>query len=203
MSLICLEGADASGKSTLINQLKEKYGFSSFAFPTPKYQDKLKSLSTQHLNSEGTLIYYHTIFEMDFLEHYETLRSLMKKGKHVLLDRYFISNLAYASINFHNKYHLSTSNFLSILDSINHRHITPDLVLFLRLRDPQHFKPKHDSLLSQKELSKLQERYSDILMILEEQKKIKDYETIYVESEEDRVNTMEKVETVLVDRGFL
>lgn len=200
MSLIVLEGCDGSQKSSCIQELKDKYGFNSFAFPTPTTIDKLKSITA--LNSESTLAYYHLIFEMDFAANIDTLSSLLKKGKHVLLDRYFISNLAYASINFHNKYHLSSSKFLQVLHSIE-RPITPDLVIFLRLADPHHFKSKPDSLFTQTELQKLQSRYSDILSLLQEQGKVKDYETILIKSEEDRPNVLERVENVLKDKGFL
>jgi thymidylate kinase len=200
MSLLVLEGPDSAGKSTLIKQLKEKHDFASFAFPTPHCTDKLKSFKV--FNSESTLAYYHLIFEMDFAEHIDTLTSLIKKGKHVLLDRYFISNLAYASINFHNKYHLSSSKFLQVLHNIEHQPI-PDLVIFLRLSDPHLFRPKTDSLFTQSELQKLQERYQDILTILQEQGKIKDYDTVIIESEKDRVNVLKRVESVLKTKGFL
>ena len=142
------------------------------------------------------------IFEMDFAAHLETLDSLIKKGKHVLLDRYFISNLAYASINFHNKYHLSSSKFLSVLHNIDHG-IVPDLVIFLRLSDPHLFKPKQDSLFTQSELQKLQERYRDILDYLEHEKKIKDYVTVTIKNEEYRPNVLSVVESILKERGFL
>ena len=200
MSLILFESCDGAGKTTLINQLKEKHGFSSFAFPTPHCIDKLKSFKV--LNTESTLTYYHMIFEMDFATNLEHLESLIKKGKHVLLDRYFISNLAYASINFQYKYHLSASKFLSVLHSIDHQ-IIPDLVIFLRLRDPHHFKPKPDSLFTQKELQILQSRYSDILTMLQEQGKIKDYAEIPILSETDRPTVLGRVEYMLESRGFL
>ena len=200
MSLILFEGADNSQKSSTIKQLQEKHGFSSFAFPTPHTIDKLKSFKT--LNTESTLTYYHMIFEMDFAAHLETLESLIKKGKHVLLDRYFISNLAYASINFHNKYHLSSSKFLSVLHNIDHG-IVPDLVIFLRLSDPHLFKPKQDSLFTQSELQKLQERYRDILDYLEHEKKIKDYVTVTIKNEEYRPNVLSVVESILKERGFI
>lgn len=200
MSLILFEGVDGSGKSYMINELKQKYGFSSFAFPTPNTIDKLRSFKT--LNSESTLVYYHLIFEMDFASNIDRLQSLIKKGKHVLLDRYFISNLAYASINFHNKYHLSSSKFLQVLHNIDHS-IIPDLVIFLRLSDPHLFRPKPDSLFTQKELQKLQQRYKDILDYLREEKKIQDYTEITIKDEDDRVNVLSRVEDVLKIKGFL
>lgn len=201
MSLILFEGADNSQKSSTIKALKEKHGFSSFAFPTPHTIDKLQSFKPV-LNTESTLAYYHLIFEMDFASNLETLQTMLKKGKHVLLDRYFISNLAYASINFHNKYHLSSSKFLQVLHNIDHG-IVPDLVIFLRLSDPHLFKPKTDSLFTQAELQKLQERYSDILTILQEHGKIKDYITVTIKSEEDRPTILNRVETILNLKGFI
>jgi thymidylate kinase len=200
LSLILLEGCDGTQKSSTIRALKEKHGFSSFAFPTPNTIDKLRSFKT--CNTESTLTYYHMIFEMDFAANLSTLDSLLKKGKHVLLDRYFISNLAYASINFHNKYHLSSSKFLQVLHNIDHQ-IVPDLVIFLRLSDPHLFKPKQDSLFTQSELQKLQERYADILTMLQEQGKIKDYDTVTIESEKDRPKVLSVVESILKERGFI
>lgn len=200
MSLIVFEGGDGGQKSSTIKALKEKHGFASFAFPTPTCIDKLQSFKT--LNSESTLAYYHMIFEMDFAANVDTLESMLKKGHHVLLDRYFISNLAYASINFHNKYHLSSSKFLHVLYNIDHQ-IVPDLVIFLRLSDPHLFKPKVDSLFTQSELQKLQQRYSDILTLLQEQGKVKDYDTVTIKSEDDRPQVLKRVEKVLKERGFI
>lgn len=200
MSLILFEGIDGSQKSSTIRELVEKYGFSSFAFPTPTTIDKLKSFKT--LNTESTLAYYHLIFEMDFAANVEHLQNLLKKGKHVLLDRYFISNLAYASINFQHKYHLSTSNFLSVLNSID-RPIIPDLVIFLRLKDPNQFKPKPDSIFTQAELEKLQSRYSDILEMLQDKGKIKDYWEITINNENHRDYVLGAVETLLKHKGYV
>jgi len=137
MSIIVFEGIDGMGKTAVIKQLIKKYPdkFDSLAFPTAVFKHEIidEEVTPVSPNTISTLIHYHTAFEIDFMVHTNELKRRSKKGP-LLVYRYFMSNMAYAEINFI-KHGYQSHGFLQLLEKIDHG-IIPDLVIYLR---PGHY----------------------------------------------------------------
>jgi len=85
---ITIEGIDGSGKTTLVNSLKEKFQNIHFTRePTDKFQ--LANLKT--LSSPYNSFYNFFLFTYDRLEHQDEIN----KYKNVISDRYLASSIAY------------------------------------------------------------------------------------------------------------
>lgn len=209
MSIIVFEGIDGIGKTAVIEQLIKKYPdkFDSLAFPTDVFKNEINDevvitpvVSTS--NTISTLIHYHTAFEIDFMVNTLELKNRSKKARHLLVDRYFMSNRVYAEINFI-KHGYPSHPFLYLLSRIDHK-IIPDLVIYLRAYNVSDFPEKEDSHFTQEELSHVQYCYANLLPKLKDDGKIKDYDTIVLLSEETRNNKLlEYVEDSLKEKGFL
>lgn len=205
MSIIVFEGVDGMGKTAVIQQLMKKYPnkFDSLAFPTAVFKHEINDevITPISPNTISTIIHYHTAFEIDFMVHIRELERRSKKGP-LLLDRYFISNMAYAEINFI-KHGYQNHPFLDLLQKIDHG-VIPDLVIYLRAYDMNEFTVKDDSHFTPEELSHIQYSYTNLIPRLNEQDKIKDYATVTLLSEEFRNNKLlEYVEDILKEKGFL
>lgn len=208
MSIIVVESVDGIGKTTIINQLVEKYPerFSKYSFPTSIFKSIVDEELDLDLNIQtntiSRLIHYHTAFEIDFMEHIEHLDKLSRKGV-LLLDRYYMSNIVYAAANF-KKHGYPDHPFLKLLENID-RGITPDCVLFIRAYDAKDFPQKDDSHFTPEEFNLMQYDYSMVLHKLRDKGKIKCFETILTLSNESRNKgeLFKTVEEVLTNRGFL
>jgi len=90
---IVFEGLDGSGKSTCAKALTEKIGAEFLTTPSPdirKYRDEIvKGFGTSQ--EAAQLFYLSTVFAAS-----EQVRSLLAKGKSVVMDRYFLSTQIYA-----------------------------------------------------------------------------------------------------------
>jgi thymidylate kinase len=200
MAIVVFEGPDGAGKSTIIKRLKEKYPhFNSFAFPTDYFRELLPKLD---YNNPQTIYDHHLKFEMDFAEHVGKLIKLQRRGP-LLLDRYFISNLAYAKLNI-DKCEQGEMSLLKVLKFIDHYHI-PDLVIYMMQYDISEFPRKQDTIFDDYEVSRLQTAYSELLEILKGGNKILDYETIplFNNTPKGWDSTFERVEDVLKKKGFI
>lgn len=172
MSIIVFEGIDGIGKTTIIEKLVKKYPqrFSMFAFPTEGFKEMVGEELNPNLQSNplSQLIHYHTAFEMDFIRLREDIEFKSRKGV-LLLDRYYMSNLVYATANF-KKHGYENHPFLQLLENID-RGITPDCVIFLRGFDMDDFPHKDDSHFTADEFNQMQYDYSMTLHRLRDQKK--------------------------------
>lgn len=97
MPLVVLEGDDGTGKTTVIQRLKEKYPhIESLAFPTQELKEKIPTPDvTRVWDTLDQVFRYHIAFMYDFNRNQERIYNLLKEKKVVLLDRYYISNLVY------------------------------------------------------------------------------------------------------------
>jgi len=97
--LICLEGIDGSGKTTVIKKLQEKLkaeGFDSFCFKFPSETTEGKKLKAMLLKGGCYNPYYiHLLFETDKLSCQDNLTLLLKQNDFLFLDRYRLSNIVY------------------------------------------------------------------------------------------------------------
>ncbi|MDN5845327.1 MAG: hypothetical protein L0H53_03535 [Candidatus Nitrosocosmicus sp.] len=209
MSIIVFESVDGMGKSAVIEQLIKKYPdkFDSMAFPSEIFKQEINDEGVItpvdfNNNTLSTLIHYHTAFEIDFMVHIDEIQKKSKKAGHLLLDRYFISNIAYAEINFI-KHGYQGHPFLQLLERIDHG-IIPDLVICLKAYTLDNFPEKEDSHFTKQELSHVQYCYTNLLPQLRVQDKIKDYANVVLLSESYRnENLFEMVEAVVKEKGFL
>jgi dTMP kinase len=125
--LFVLEGIDGVGKSTIFQMLKEDLSFSDLIFSfeptTGPYGQKLRRLLSEKKADPRELL---NLFISDRKEHVEKLiLPALKKGKPILLDRYYLSTVAYQGVEF--------SNLLELLRTNETFAPLPDLVIYLDL----------------------------------------------------------------------
>lgn len=205
MTLICLEGIDGIGKTTLINQLVKKHPhLNSMAFPTTVFKQEIDDevlVTPVSPNIISTLIHYHTAFELDFMQNDYVIAKAME-NRPLLLDRYFLSNWAYAEMNF-KKHGYENHPFISLLHKIEHSHV-PSLVIFLKALDVNEFPPKEDSHFTIEELSEIQKNYEKYLYGLRINSYIKEFQIITLPDIETRdVLLFNQVEQLLLRWGLL
>lgn len=99
-SLICVAGADGSGKSTLIEKFVNKYNSPDFKIAVYKYPNRNtvvgkkidKILKGEMIVSKDLEI---KLFADNRAENKEEIIKLLNSGVHVILDRYVYCSLAY------------------------------------------------------------------------------------------------------------
>lgn len=93
-TFVVFEGLDGSGKSTCAAQLAEHLGAELMTTPSPRvrrYRDDLvESLGSSQ--EARQLFYLSTVFAAS-----KEVSALLKQGRSVVLDRYFLSTQAYAA----------------------------------------------------------------------------------------------------------
>ncbi len=191
MPLVVFEGINTALKTTIIDQLLQKYPekIKTFTFPTAKYGELL-SLSLE--NNPEKLIFNHSLIENDFiknkLEIYKETRKYL-----VILNQYYLSNIVYFE-------YLSKGlderikQYANVLRNI--KHLTPDLFILLwsvEINERQH------NLFDNDELPQIHNLYFKEVKELREIGKIKLFE--YVETL--RSDTYHKVEKILKEKGLL
>ncbi len=134
--LIVFEGIDGVGKSTLFQLLQREREFSSFLFsyePTLGiYGQKIRELLKTKKADPYELLEF---FLKDRREHVEKLiLPALKKGKVLLLDRYYLSTLAYQG---------EEETFLELLKQNETFAPLPDLVIYLELEPEEALKRIH------------------------------------------------------------
>ncbi|MER5175249.1 MAG: hypothetical protein ABJB76_03140 [Candidatus Nitrosocosmicus sp.] len=191
MPLVVFEGINTALKTTIIDQLLQKYPekIKTFTFPTAKYQDLLSSLSE---NNPEKLIFKHSIIENDFIENKLEIYKESRKYL-VILDQYYLSNIVYFE-------YLSKGmddrikQYTNVLRNI--KHLTPDLFILLwsvEINERQH------NIFDNDELPQIHNLYFNEVKELREIGKIKLFE--YIETL--RSDTYHKVEKILKEKGLL
>ena len=193
MPLVVFEGINTVLKTTVIDQLLQKYPekIKTFTFPTVKYGDILSSSSYLENNPEK-LIFKHSLIENDFIENkleiYKDTRKYL-----VILNQYYLSNIVYFE-------YLSKGlderikQYSNVLRNI--KHLTPDLFILLwsvEINERQH------NLFDNDELPEIHNIYFKEVKELREMGKIKLFE--YIETL--RSDTYHKVEKTLKEKGLL
>jgi dTMP kinase len=161
--LIVIEGIDGAGKSTLFEILKKKFSHKNVVFsfePTQGQHGKiLRNLLREAKVDQETLL---ELFVKDRTEHVEKLiLPSLKEGKTILLDRYYLSTIAYQGVHFRElSYLLLKNETIAPL---------PDLVIYLdipvKLALERIQKRNKDISLFEREdhLKKISENYAKIL----------------------------------------
>jgi len=191
MPLVVFEGFNDTLKTTIIDQLLQKYPdkIKTFTFPTPKYKE---ILSANFDNNPEKLIYKHPMIENDFIENKLKIHNEARKNL-VILNQYYLSNTVY--FEYQSKaLDERIRQFTNVLRNI--KHLTPDLTILLwsvEINERQH------NLFDNDELPKLHNIYFKEIGELRELGKIKLFE--YIETLHS--DTYHDIEKILIDRGFL
>jgi thymidylate kinase len=191
MPLVVFEGINDTLKTTIIDQLLQKYPdkIKTFTFPTPKYKELL---SLDFDNNPEELVFKHSIIENDFMENKLKIHNESRKNL-VILNQYYLSNTVY--FEYESKaLDQRIRQFTNVLRNI--KHLTPDLTILLwsvEINERQH------NLFDNDELPQLHNIYFKEIGELRELGKIKLFE--YIETL--RSDTYHDVEKILIDRGFL
>ena len=191
MPLVVFEGINDTLKTTIINQLLQKYPdkIKTFTFPTPKYKELL---SANFDNRAEKLVFKHSIIENDFMENKLKIHNESRKNL-VILNQYYLSNTVY--FEYESKaLDERIRQFTNVLRNI--KHLTPDLTILLwsvEINERQH------NLFDNDELPQLHSIYFKEIGELRDLGKIKLFE--YIETL--RSDTYHDVEKILIDRGFL
>jgi thymidylate kinase len=191
MPLIVFEGINNTLKTTIIDQLLQKYPekIKTFNFPTAKYGDLL---SFPLENSPEKLIFKHSLIENDFIENKSEIYKDSRKYL-VILNQYYLSNIVYfeyLSKGLDDK----IKQYANVLRNI--KHLTPDLFILLwsvEINERQH------NLFDNDELPQIHDLYFKEVKELRELGKIKLFE--YIETL--RSDTYHKVEKILKEKGLL
>ncbi|MDQ6723981.1 MAG: hypothetical protein M3Z01_06935 [Thermoproteota archaeon] len=191
MPLVVFEGINTALKTTIIDQLLQKYPekIKTFTFPTTKYQDLLSSLSE---NNPEKLIFKHSLIENDFIEHQLEIYKESRKYL-VILNQYYLSNIVYFE-------YLSKAmddrikQYTNVLRNI--KHLTPDLFILLWSVE---INERHHNIFDNDELPQIHNIYFNEVKELREIGKIKLFE--YIETL--RLDTYHKVEKMLKEKGML
>jgi len=125
---ICIEGLDASGKTThahrLVRSLLER-GYEALYTTEPSSGQIGKFVRTHILQRQKRIptIVEALLFAVDRVDHVERIiRPAMKEGKIVVSDRYLYSSLAYQG---------ATGLNLDWIEEINKFAISPDLAIYI------------------------------------------------------------------------
>ncbi len=132
--IFVLEGIDGVGKSTLFQALKDDPAFGELIFsfePTSGlYGQRLRRLLSEKKADPQELL---NLFILDRKDHVEKLiLPALREGKIILLDRYYLSTVAYQGVTF--------GNLLELLKLNETFAPLPDLVIYLDLSVEQALK---------------------------------------------------------------
>jgi thymidylate kinase len=192
MPLVVFEGINTALKTTIIEQLLQKYPekIKTFTFPTAKYKDLLNS--NVETDKQEKLIFKHSLIENDFIENKLEIYRESRKFL-VILNQYYLSNIVYFE-------YLSKGlddrikQYTNVLRNI--KHLTPDLFILLwsvEINERQH------NIFENEELPHIHSLYFKEVKELRENGKIKLFE--YIETL--RSDTYHKVEKILKEKGLL
>uniref|UniRef100_T1JGQ2 Thymidylate kinase n=1 Tax=Strigamia maritima TaxID=126957 RepID=T1JGQ2_STRMM len=101
-ALIVLEGCDRSGKSSQANKLVEKFNLEGTACNHLRFPDRTTTIGTlindylqQKSQIEDHVI--HLLFSANRWEFAQTIKSKLKKGINIIIDRYAYSGVAFSA----------------------------------------------------------------------------------------------------------
>ncbi len=118
-ALICITGADASGKTTIINKFIEKYNSPEFKVVMYKYPNR-ETVIGKKIDKilKGELIVSKDVeiklFADNRAENREEILGLLHSGVNVILDRYTYCSLAYTM----------TAQYKTVMDNILNNNIS-------------------------------------------------------------------------------
>lgn len=125
---ICIEGLDASGKTTHAHRLVRsllKRGYAALYTTEPSYGQIGKFVRTHILQRKERVptVVEALLFAVDRVDHIEkTIKPAIKEGKIVVSDRYLYSSLAYQG---------ATGLDLNWIEEINKFALHPDLAIYI------------------------------------------------------------------------
>ena len=90
---IVLEGADGTGKSTLVSRVANTLGGVAYATPPKKYRQY-----SEKLHKDASADQHYAFYKDAVVDASEEIRSLVSEGKTVVCDRYWISTLTYHQV---------------------------------------------------------------------------------------------------------
>jgi dTMP kinase len=125
---ICIEGLDASGKTThahrLVRNLRRK-GFDTFYTTEPSRGEIGRFIRTYILQRKRRVpsVVEALLFAVDRVDHVEKeIKPMLEKGKIVVSDRYVYSTLAYQG---------AAGLDIEWIEEINRLALSPDLVIYI------------------------------------------------------------------------
>ena len=129
--LIAIEGIDGAGKRTLCSFMKkylESQEYEVTQFEYPDYSSIWGKIIEEYLHHKIELNINEQFFTyfIDILKDQDKIHDLLKKGKFVIMDRYFSSTLAFQCAK-----GFDFQSALSIIRTMNV--IEPDLTLFIQI----------------------------------------------------------------------
>lgn len=131
-SLVCIEGLDRSGKTTLFNKLKEELPENEWVFTQEPSDRKYGQVAGEFLsdNDEPSPADFY-LFLADRYDHCENvIKPALEEGKNVLCDRYHMSTYAYQSRVLDEQLDV-IDPFDYIEEMTGHFVIEPDLTLYV------------------------------------------------------------------------
>lgn len=157
MTIIALEGVRGTGKSTLWNQIKEKYpdDIECFKFPSNMAKECLKDHKYDMANIED-VISYNMFFVNDFITSIDHIYAAYEDQKLVVMDRYILSNLAHFKYDvFHlqgnSKFEWQGISRMLYCMFNNQMVLKPDMILYLQGEYKQPEEKFDDNLYKGKE----------------------------------------------------
>lgn len=189
-AFICIEGIDASGKTTqarrLVRNLRLK-GIDAI-YTTEPSSGRVGRLIRRHVldrKKRVPIAVEALLFAADRVEHVETkIKPALKKGKVVVCDRYVYSTLAYQG---------AAGLDLKWIKQINRFALTPNLALFLDVPPEivvQRLKPKRSVM----ETSQNQQRVREVYMRM-----VKEGRMVAVDGNKPVENVTDEILRIVLD----
>jgi len=189
-AFICIEGIDASGKTTqarrLVRNLRRK-GIDAI-YTTEPSSGRVGRLIRRYVldrKKRAPIAVEALLFAADRVEHVETkIKPALKKGRVVVCDRYVYSTLAYQG---------AAGLDLKWIKQINRFALTPDLALFLDVPPEivvQRLKPKRSVM----ETSQNQQRVREVYLRM-----VKEGRMVAVDGDKPVENVTDEILRIVLD----
>ncbi len=202
--IIAIEGIRGTGKSTLLNQLYDKYQgqFQRRHFPTYTTITRLKSIGFD-MTDINQVIAYNMNFVADFMSFKRELENPRYKNMTFILDRYILSNLAHFAYDVQ-QIDKAGAFWYGIQKTLHTLYndfavAKPDLIIYLRGQGKQTEEKFDDALYKGKE-GELEWFYNTELGALRNEMKIPFH---MAESFQPNDGTLSQVETILKSYSVL
>ena len=127
--IIAFEGVDNCGKTTIINKLQREFEFDSIKFPSPEglfYSELKAMISTGKQKSQQQKQLYfilNILSKLDYLKEYR-----FSADKHILLDRFLYSTIAYGEGKFQQDLFIPYKSFIEDTLQV----FSPDYLIYIR-----------------------------------------------------------------------
>jgi thymidylate kinase len=142
--LIVIDGQDGVGKTTLIQSIDcNKY--ETMSFPV----DRSILNRPFDIKNREDVIAHHSLFLEDFTNYQDIMEEKMRKGKPLILDRYFPSHWAYLNRDLYLSYEFSPSQYLDDSHILREMQLElfkfywqlpqPDYMIYIRPKDASRY----------------------------------------------------------------